>query len=105
MKYIVRTILIFLYIISIFSKTVLATDTNILSSQQDELNISSFIKETEKYTKEVLEDENISDIFNSALIGKIDNEKLLSKILGIFGKEIKEAITILRKCISNNYNT
>lgn len=105
MKYIIRTILIFLYIIIIFSKNVLATETNILSSQQDELNISSFIKETEKYTKEVLNDENISDIFNSALTGKIDNQKLLSKILDIFGKEIKESITILRNSISNNYNT
>lgn len=105
MKYIMRTILIFLYIIIVFSKSVLATETNILSSQQDELNISSFIKETEKYTKEVLNDENISDIFNSALTGKIDNQKLLSKILNIFGKEIKESITILRNSISNNYNT
>ena len=105
MKYILRTLLIILYIIIILSKIVSATDTDILSSQQDELNISQFIKETEKYTKEVLGNEDIGDIFNSALTGKINNEKLLSKILGIFGEEVKEAITILRKCTSNNYNT
>ncbi len=105
MKYIIKTILIFLFIMLALSQYVIATDGDILSSQKEELNISQFIKETEKYTSEVLSDVNINDMFNSALTGKIDNEKILSKILSLFGDEIKEAITILRKCISNNNYT
>ena len=95
MKYI-KIFVIFLYLICIISKPVVATENEILSSQQEELNISEFINETKKYTKNVLTDIDIGDMFNSALVGKIDNQKILSKILNIFGKEIKEAITILR---------
>lgn len=95
MKYI-KIFVIFLYLICIISKPVVATENEILSSQQEELNISEFINETKKYTKNVLTDVDIGDMFNSALVGKIDNQKILSKILNIFGKEIKEAITILR---------
>ena len=104
MKYI-KILIIFLYLVCIVTKPVIATDTDILALQQEELNISEFMKETKKYTKDVLKDTDINDMFNSALVGKIDNKTLLSKILNIFGKEVKEAITILRKYISNNCNT
>lgn len=96
MKYIIKIFLISLYLICIIPKNVIATDTEILTSQQEELNISQFMKETKKYTEEVLTDIDINDIFNSALTGNIDNKNLLSKILSIFGQEVKEAITILR---------
>lgn len=105
MKYIIRVFLILIYIIYISSTYVIATDSEIITSQQEELNISGFIKETEKYTKEVLTDIDINDIFTSALTGKIDNNKILSKILGLFGNEIKEAITVLRYSTHNNYYT
>ena len=41
MKYI-KILIIFLYLVCIVTKPVIATDTDILASQQEELNISEF---------------------------------------------------------------
>ena len=57
------------------TETTMDTDA-ILQSQQDSLNISSFLKEADKYTDSVFEDININELFTSALTGKIDNGKL-----------------------------
>lgn len=105
MKYIIKIFFILIFTIYILSGCVIATDSNVLKSQQDELNIPSFINETEKYTDAVLSNIDMNDIFTSALTGKIDNNKILSKILSLFGNEIKEAITILRYHTYNNYST
>lgn len=73
--------------------------SSILESQQDSLNISSFLKEAEKYTGEVYEDIDLGELFTSALTGKVDNEKLLKSIAGIFGKEIISSINVLGSVI------
>ena len=44
---------------------------DILQSQQDELNISSFIKEAQKYTESTFEEININELFTSAITGTI----------------------------------
>lgn len=71
----------------------------ILESQQDSLNISSFLKEAQKYTSSVYDDINMGELFTSALTGKIDNEKILKAIISIFGKEIVSSINILGSVI------
>ena len=68
---------------------------DILSSQQDSLNISSFLKEAKKYTSSVYEDIDFNELFTSALTGKIDNEKIIKSITGLFGKEVISSITVL----------
>ena len=77
---------------------VINTD-DILASQQDSLNISSFLKEAEKYTSSVYEDIDMNELFTSALTGKIDNEKLIKSIAGLFGKEIISSINVLGSII------
>jgi len=69
--------------------------TAVIESQKDTLNISSFIKEANKYSSEVLEDIDVSDLFNSAIKGEINNSTIFKKILNIVGKEILQAITTL----------
>lgn len=71
----------------------------ILESQQDSLNISSFLKEAQKYTSSVYDDINMGELFTSALTGKIDNEKILKAIISIFGKEIVSSINVLGSVI------
>lgn len=95
MKFFVRVLVIMFFFISISNNNVIATDIQVMNSQKEELNIQGFIKETEKYTKNVLGNTSINDIFTSALTGQIDNNTLFSKILGIFGNEIKDSITML----------
>lgn len=92
----------FLFILSLFcnNQVVYATEEeisqdDILESQQDSLNISSFIEEAQKYTEETFEDLDMSEIFSSAITGNIDNETILKTIVEIAGKEILDCITIL----------
>lgn len=77
-----------------------SVDTSeILQSQQDSLNISSFLKEVERYTSSIYEDIDVSELFNSALTGSVNNEKLFKSVLSLLGKEIKSSITVLGSII------
>lgn len=63
-----------------------------IQQEKETFGISSFIDETKKYTNDFFEDMNISDVINSAITGKIDNNKILKKLLKIFGKEIVSSL-------------
>ena len=71
----------------------------ILQSQQDTLNVSSFLKEADKYTNTIYKDIDMNDLFTSALTGKIDNEKILKSIFSQIGKEVVASITVLGSII------
>lgn len=81
-----------------------ASEVEILESQKDSLNISSFIKEADKYTKEAFPELDINELLNSAIQGKTDTSTIYKAVLAILGKEALSSIRILRKCFSNcNY--
>lgn len=67
----------------------------ILAEQKEELNISSFIKEANQYTKDTFPNLNMGELFNSAIIGDVDNGILYKAIVAIIGKEIISGITAL----------
>ena len=105
-----RNIIIFLiavfFILSLFSnsQTVYATEDTasqeeILESQQDSLNISSFIEEAQKYTEETFEDLDMGEIFSSAITGDIDNETIFKALANMVGKEVLDCITVLGSII------
>lgn len=77
----------------------------ILESQKDSLNISSFIKEANKYTKEVFPNLDINELLNSAIQGKMDTNTIYKAVISILGREVVSSIKILRKCFNNNYYT
>lgn len=66
--------------------------SQMIQQEKETFGISSFIDETKKYTNDFFEDMNISDVINSAITGKIDNNKILKKLLKIFGNEIVSSI-------------
>lgn len=67
----------------------------ILSSQQDSLNISSFIKESQKYTENTFEDLDMGELFSSAITGNIDNETIFKALANMVGTEVLDCITAL----------
>lgn len=73
--------------------------STILQSQQDSLNISSFLKEVERYTSATYQDIDVGELFNSALTGSVDNEKIFKSILSLIGDEIVSSITVLGSII------
>ena len=76
-------IVAFLVIVNIFSnpsKVKADSTEQILEEHKSNFGISDFIKETEKYGGEFLEDIDILGMLNDALTGKVDNNKIYKKI-------------------------
>ena len=92
-KKIPKIIMLF-FIIMLFPRTVQATDA-IIESQLDALNLSSFIEEGEKYTKDIFEDVDIGELLESAISGNIDTRTIYTSILSLLGEEIASSITII----------
>lgn len=68
---------------------------NIINEQKATLNISTFIKEANEYTKETFPELDASQVLNSALTGKVDNEGIFNKILNLIGEEVLLTIRLL----------
>ena len=58
----------------------------ILNMQQESLNISGFLKETQKYTQDTFEDIDLNDLLTHAITGNIDNKTFL-KAIGNIARE------------------
>lgn len=87
-------LIFFILIFSFINYITYATD-EIITSQMEALNISSFIKEGEKYTKEAFPDMNLNDFLTSAIKGQVDNKGILNKIFSLFGNELKSVVSLL----------
>ncbi len=74
--------------------TIIDTNT-ILEEQQENFGIRDFLKESENYAPDFLKDLDITNIFNNAIKGKIDNKNILKKILNLAGSQIKSTLIIL----------
>lgn len=96
-KIIVCSLIIFF--INCFYTSNATNNMEIIESQKDTLNISSFIKEANDYTKDVFSDMEVGEILNSAITGKVENEKIIRNIWKIFGKEIVNSIASIGSII------
>lgn len=67
----------------------------IINEQKSTLNISTFIKEANEYTKNTFPDIDTSEILSSALTGKVDNQGIFNKILNLIGEEVLLTIRLL----------
>lgn len=92
-------LIVFLFVFFIspisYAEEETASQEEILSSQKDSLNISSFIKEAQKYTTDTFEELDLGNLFSSAVTGNIDNETLLKAFSKMIGKEVVSCINIL----------
>lgn len=88
-----KKIFIISIIIISFSSISYAT-SEIINSQMEALNISSFIREGEKYTKTIFPDLDLKYMLNSAISGEIDNSLLYKGIMYLFGEEILDTLTL-----------
>ena len=90
-----KTILIFILILIIPTKVLAETEEEIMSSTQEKFNISGFINQAQEYTGDFFEDMDLSDIFNQAVQGKVNNQTIYKKIIKILGNEVGSNIKIL----------
>lgn len=81
-----------------------AEDTKeIIDSQKDSLNISGFLKEANSYTKSTFSDMDFNQLLNDAIAGKINHETIGKTILSLLGKEVMQAIKMIRKYYGSYY--
>lgn len=91
-------ILIFAFSILIPNMVFASNESNsnsIFDEQVKNFGINDFLKETKKYT----EDLDVSNIFDTALKGKVDNKSIFNKILNVLGKNVKSTLTNLLKIL------
>lgn len=96
-------ILLLLIIICIPTISLAQTETieqsEILESQQETLNISSFIEEAKKYSANVYKDIDFNELFNLAITGNINNKTIINNILKILDKEIVGSVAVIGSII------
>lgn len=92
-----KVLFIVIIVIFIVYPTFIYASEEVIQEQQEELNISSFIKEAKKYTSDVYPKIQIGDVLNSAIKGNVDNSFIYKAVLALIGKEVITGITTLRK--------
>ncbi len=92
-----KLITIFAILICIFGTSISIADTEdeVINSQMDSFNISSFIDEANKYSNNILKDIDIHELLNNAIKGELDTNQLLKNIFPLLGTEIKEALKVM----------
>ena len=92
-----KFVTIFIILICIFYMNISLADAedDVINSQMDSFNISSFINEANKYSNEILKDINIKDLLNDAIKGELNTNQLLKNIFPLLGNEIKDTLKVM----------
>ena len=91
-----RILYIVIIIILLTTSNSYSSNEDTIKEQQNTFEINTFIKNSKEYVnEEIFKENDIKSIFESAIKGEIDNKTILSKIVGIFGKELKDIVGIL----------
>lgn len=92
-----KIILIFILVLIILMlpTQVFAENEEIMTSTQEKFNINNFLKDAKEYTGDFFEDVSITDMFNEAVQGKINNQTIYKKILKLLGQEVTSSLKVL----------
>ena len=92
-----KIILIFILVLIslMFPTQVFAENEEIMTSTQEKFNINSFLKDAKEYTGDFFEDVSITDMFNEAVQGKINNQTIYKKVLKLLGQEVTSSLKVL----------
>jgi len=94
-RYVISGVFLIICLMATTKSFAIDIRTDIINEQQENFGISEFIDEANKYSGDFFEDVSVSEIFNSAVSGKIDNGSILKKIINIFGKEFVSTLKAL----------
>ena len=89
-----KKIILVIVLISLVPNTCLGTEA-IVNDQLEALNLGSFIKEGEKYTKDVFPEVNVKNLITQSITGEVNNSILYKPLLKILGKEIVISFTTI----------
>lgn len=89
-----RSVIIIIITIILIPSYSNATEA-IVNDQMEALNLSTFIREGEKYTKEAFPDLDVKDLINKSITGEVNNRALYKGAFKLLGREFASAITAL----------
>ncbi len=89
-----KKIVLILFILLLIVTPVYATD-EIINSQKEALNISDFLKQSQKYTEDIFPDLDTSNLLDVAIKGEVEDKGFFDKIFNFAVKEIITSIKIL----------
>lgn len=76
-------------IILLTNKSYSVSDTNeVLKGQKEEFKIQTFLESAKEFTGDFFDDIDLSNIFEEAIKGNVNNKKLAKSFFRIFGKEV-----------------
>ncbi len=90
-----KRILIIISILIFIPGEIFATDTTLVNDQLEALDLSTFVNEGEKYTKEIFPDLDIQKLIIKNISGKIENPFSNKTILKILGVEIANGFSTI----------
>ena len=90
----VSKIFLFFIIMLWIPKSIQGTNA-IIEAELDNLNLTKFITEGEKYTKDTFEDLSIEELLKSAISGNLNTDIVYKAILKILGNEIALSVTTI----------
>ena len=73
--------------------------SSVLEEQQSAFGIKDFIKQCENYTNDFFEDTDISNVFNEAIKGNVDNKSVIKKILKKISTSFTDVIAVFIKIL------
>lgn len=98
-----KKIIIIFIILILLPKFIYASNTieenQVLEEQESVFGIKEFIKQSEKYIPNSFKDIDMSDIFNKAIKGEIDNKSFLNKIFKQFKVGFTDILQIFLKIL------
>ncbi len=89
---VLKILFVFVICISNFEYSYATDEEKIIKSQIEALGIHDFIEQSDKYSSEVFEDINISEVMTNAVQGKVDNSTIYRRVLSLFAEEIRNVI-------------
>ena len=99
MKYLKKIIIIVIIFIFLLPMAVFAENEpnseNILEEQKSNFGIKEFLNEAKSYAPDFIQELDISNMFDMATSGNIDNAEILKKILSLLGKEVTNTLKVL----------
>ena len=94
--YIIILIALISYLVPTTAKASSTTSQEeIISSQTEQLEISTFLSDSEKYTKDTFGNIDISELFTQSLSGNIDNNAIMKIVFALLGDNVKTALTTI----------
>ena len=72
---------------------------DLIESEKDTLGISSLLDDAENYTSEVFDEDELCQILEDAIHGRINNNQILKNVFSIFGNEFQECLCIMGSVI------